>query len=56
MRQLHASEGDGSGTEGLKAEHRRAATLDGAMVLLNDIVEIPGFAYHHRSQIRIFFP
>jgi hypothetical protein len=56
MRQLHTRKRDGSGAKGLKTQHRRAAALDGAMVLLNDIVEIPAFTYHHRSQIGILFP
>jgi hypothetical protein len=56
MRQFHARERDGRGTKGLEGEHRRAAAFDGAMVLLNDVVEIPGATNHHTLQIRILFP
>jgi putative intracellular protease/amidase len=37
-------------------EHRCAAALDGAMVLLHDVIEIPGAAYHYPLQIRNLFP
>src|SRR5580698_8031279 len=55
MRQFHAGEGNGRGTKGFKREHRCAAAFDGAMVLLNDVIEVPGLAYHNSLQIWILF-
>jgi hypothetical protein len=44
MRELHASEGSGGCAKGLHGQHGRTTSLDRAMVLLDDVVEIPAAA------------
>src|SRR5258706_2906419 len=42
--------------EGLESSHRRTASLDGSMVLLNDIVEVLAAAHLHILPLRILPP
>jgi hypothetical protein len=44
MGKLHARERNGGGAKGLHGQHRRTSSLDRAMVLLDDVVEIPATA------------
>jgi len=48
MGQFHAGDRDGRGRERLEAGHRRTALLDGAVVLLDEVIEV--FA---RSLLRV---
>jgi hypothetical protein len=41
MGKLHARERNGGCAKGLHGQHRRTTSLDRAMVLLDDVVEIP---------------
>jgi hypothetical protein len=53
MGEFHAREGDRRRSKRFERKHWRAAALDGPMVLLNDVVEIPIAADHHGSPIWI---
>src|SRR5277367_878348 len=44
MRELHASERNSGCAKGLHRQHRCTTSLDRAMVLLDDVVEIPATA------------
>jgi hypothetical protein len=56
MREFHARERNGGRAKGLEGKHRRAATLDRSMVLLDDVVEIPATAYHDGPPLGILLP
>jgi hypothetical protein len=45
MRKFHVRKRHGRRTKGIERKHRRAAALDGSMVLLDDVVEIATAAY-----------
>jgi hypothetical protein len=44
MRELHARKRSGGCAKGLHGQHWRTTPLDGSMVLLDDVVEIPAAA------------
>jgi hypothetical protein len=56
MRQLNSGNGDGHILERLEAGHRGAARFDRAMVLLNNIVQVPAGPYLDVPPLRIFPP
>src|SRR6202044_2279410 len=53
MRELHARERRGGCAKGLHGQHWRTTSLDRAMVLLDDVVEIPTTANLDRPPARI---
>jgi hypothetical protein len=55
MHEFHARERNGRRAKGLEGKHRRAATLDRSMVLLNDVVEIPATAHHDGPPLGILW-
>ena len=56
MREFHTCERYGRRAKGLEGEHWRAATLDGPMILLNDIVEVSATAYFDGPPLGILLP
>jgi hypothetical protein len=52
-RQFHTSERDGGRSEGLEPQHRSAAALDRAMVLLNDVVKVRAITHDHEPPAQI---
>lgn len=56
MGEFHPRQGDGGGSEGLEAEHRSTAPLNGPMILFDDVVEIATLANDDRTPLRVFIP
>jgi hypothetical protein len=56
MREFDAGNRDGRVREGLEASHRGAPPLDGAVVLLDDVVKIPVRAHLHIPPARMLTP
>ena len=56
VRELHAGERNSGGAKGLHGQHRRTTSLDRAMILLDDVVEIAAAADLNGLPVGVLLP
>jgi len=54
--EFHARERNGRRAKSLEGKHRRAATLNRSMVLLDDVVQIAVTSHHDGAPLGILLP